>query len=226
MKRGLATLVFVLVTFVAARASAQIHWDASAQVGIEKRVQDNAVPGTSAGFGPVGQLSAHLALLPLVRAGAYFAQDISPMSGTIAARDFTSFGVRAKVLSPFKAGNLAPYLFAGFGYSIVYARSYHTTLNIQNGAPGQAGTPTDVLVNGAGGGFFEVPLGLGASYKLWGPIALAAELGVRIGFGHSGSNYTGDGPNITVPNRPDESAEPSGLDRYAFGLTVGLLLDL
>lgn len=225
MKRGLGALVLAIAMLVSARASAQIHWDASAQVGVEKRVLDGG-SGSGPGFGPAAQVSAHVALLPLVRVGAWLAQDISPMPSPIAARDITTFGLRGKLMSPLPTGNLHPYLFAGFGYAIMYARSYHTTLSLQTGIPGQTGTPTDALVNGAGGSFFDVPVGIGASYKLWRAIALVAELGVHIGFGHSGSNYEGDGPNVTVPNRPDESATPSGLDRYGFGLTVGLLLDL
>src|SRR3954449_10750703 len=82
-------------------AHAQLHWDASAQVGIMKRVLVNRPSGgEDAGFGPQGLLAAHVALFPLIRLGGYFGHDISPMGGELSARDLTWGGLRAKIVSP------------------------------------------------------------------------------------------------------------------------------
>jgi hypothetical protein len=81
-------------------------------------------------------------------------------------------------------------------------------------------------VQGAGGSFFEVPFGIGASYKLRKPWELCAELGGRAGFGHRGSLYTEPGPQVSSPGRADSNALPAGEDRFAVGLTVGVLVDL
>lgn len=207
------------------RAFAQVHWDAAAEVGGTKRFLASRPPGSGdAGFGPQGQLAAHIALLPVVRAGLYVGHDISPLAGDAAARDITWFGGRLKGTPPFALGDMRFFVFAGFGYSIVYARSYSTALAIPNGLGGT--TKTNVLVGGAGGGFFEVPFGIGATYKLRKPWALTAELGARVGFGHSGSAYEVPGPQVSIPGKPDDNVLPSGVDRFALGLTVGLLLDL
>ncbi len=178
-------------SLLASTSRAQLHWDASAQVGVAQRVLTNRPPGgPQARFGPAGQLAAHVALFPLVRFGAYVGQEISPMRGDGATRDLTWAGVRTKILSPWPRGALRAWLFAGFGYSGLYARSTSTT-------------------QGAGGGFFEVPFGLGASRVLRKPFALAAELGMRAGFGERGSVFA-----------------PSGTDRFAIAFTVGVLVDL
>ena len=81
-------------------------------------------------------------------------------------------------------------------------------------------------VQGAGGGFFDVPFGIGASYKLYKPWELCAELGARVGFAHNGSVYELPGPQVRAPGLPGQNALPAGLDRFALGLTLGVLIDL
>jgi hypothetical protein len=207
-------------------ARAQLHADASAQIGVEKRFVADAPPGAGdPGFGPAGQITVHVALLPLVRAGAWIAHDVSPMPDPVAARDVTSGGARLKLMSPWPRGDVRAWLFAGFGYAGVYARSYATTVQVPTGLSGQS-TPTPGVVQGAGGSFFDVPLGLGASYKLRAPWLLVAELGCHLGFGHTGSVYERPGPQLRTPGRPDDNAVPSGLDRVGLALTVGVMLDL
>jgi hypothetical protein len=193
------------LVLIASRADAQIHWDASAQVGVMKRVLTDRQNGDPvAGFGPAGQLTGHVALLPLVRVGGYIGHDISPfVDGALSARDITWGGLRAKIMSPWPRGDVRLWLFVGFGYAGVYQRS--TSLG-----PG-------TYMRGAGGSFFEVPFGLGASYKLRKPWELCAELGARAGFGHTGSVY-GHG----VPKVEDWP----GTDSFAIGLTAGVLVDL
>ena len=213
MRCVVATLACVVVLLALPRAAhAQIHWDASAQVGVMKRVlTSRPAGGENAGFGPVAQLTGHLALLPLVRVGGYFGHDISPVGGERSARDLTWGGLRAKLMSPWPRGALRAWLFFGFGYAGVYARSTST--------PG-------AVVHGAGGSYFEVPFGFGASYKLRKPWELCAELGMRAGFGHRGSTYEAPGPTRSSAGQADEHVPPAGTDRFAIGLTVGVLLDL
>ncbi len=202
----------LLVLTASGDAHAQLHWDASAQVGVMKRVLANRPNGGgNAGFGPVGQLAGHVALLPLLRFGGYLGHDISPMSGEASARDLTWGGVRAKVMSPWPRGSWRAWLFVGLGYAGTYARST---------------VRADGVVQGAGGGFFEVPFGLGASYKFWKPFELSTELGMHAGFAHSGSVYEDPGPQVQSAGRPDSNALPAGQDRFAIGLTVGILIDL
>jgi hypothetical protein len=218
-------LAFSLAFCWSTRAGAQVHWDASAQAGVTRRVLgDRPTGGKDAGFGPVGQLEGHIALLPLVRFGAYVGHDISPLGGDASARDITWGGARVKVMSPWPRGSFRLWLFFGFGYDGVYQRSTTTVRNV----PGPIGMPTlraETVVHGAGGGFFEIPYGIGVSYKLRKPWELCAELGGRSGFGFSGSAYEA-GPRVTSPGIPDEHALPAGNDRFGIGLTVGLLVDL
>jgi hypothetical protein len=226
--RCVALLTTLAIATAWARpATAQLHWDASAQVGATKRFLVARPPGgDDAGIGPSAQVAAHVALVPLVRIGGWLAHDISPVGGDVAARAITSGGVRAKAMSPWPRGALRTWLFAGIGYAGVYARSYPTTV-LAPAPPGE-GPPTrvDGEVLSAGGSFFEVPLGVGASYKLRKPWELVAELGLRLGFGHTGSVYTDPGRQVVVPGQRSANILPSGTDRLALGLTVGVLVDL
>lgn len=204
-------------------AAAQLHWDASAQVGVMKRfVGDKPNGGSDVGFGPVGQLTGHIALLPLVHAGAYFAHDISPLPKD-GARNITSMGLRAKVALPLR-GSMRAWGFLGFGYALAHQQSYATTFFVPGPLAGREAK--EGTVEEAGGSFFDVPFGLGASYKLFGPLHLCGELGARFGFGHSGSIY-GDphGPQLTVAGEVPQNTEAVGVDRFALGLTVGVMLD-
>lgn len=217
-------LVATLLFTTAARA--QLHWDASAQAGVEKRFLGARPPGgKDAGFGPALQLAGHLAFLPLVRLGAYVGHDISPLGGDSSARDLTWAGARVKVMSPWPRGSMRLWLFFGFGYDGVYQRSTSAPRNF----PGPTSMPVvrdDAVVHGAGGGFFEVPYGIGASYKLRKPWELSAELGARSGFGFIGSAYEAPGPRVSSAGRPDSNALPAGNDRFGISLTVGVLVDL
>jgi hypothetical protein len=220
------TLVVLGLALPYREAAAQLHWDASAQVGGMKRfLADRPSGGQDAGFGPMGQLAAHVALLPLVHVGGYFGHDISPLPiGDGTARDLTFGGVRAKGMLPFVRGAVRAWVFAGFGYAGVYQRSYGSTFEKPNplgGTEARSGR-----VEGAGGGFFEVPFGIGASYKLYKPWEICAELGGRVGFGQTGSVYGPPGPQLTLPNEAGQNALPAGLDRLAVGLTVGVLVVL
>ncbi len=222
----MATSVAALIAVTASReASAQLHWDAAAQVGLMKRVLANRpAGGDDAGFGPTAQITGHVALLPLVHLGGYFGHDISPI-GDI-TRNITSGGLRVKGLIPVVPKPFRLWFFAGFGHAGVYQQSVNAVFS----KPDPLGTGTLQLrpgrIEGAGGSFFEVPFGFGVSYMFRKPWELSAELGGRLGFGHAGSVYDPPGPQVTIPLDSARNALPAGLDRFALGLTVGITMDL
>jgi len=225
MRKLALVLVLVCAGILVPRiASAQIHWDASAQLGVMKRFLGDKPPqGEDTGFGPTGQLTAHLALLPLIHAGAYLGHDISPSPGDT-ARNITWTGLRAKANLPIGTTKIRAWAFAGFGIALVYQQSVQRTLNVP--LPGTTQSQArEVTIQGAGGRFFEIPFGVGASYKLRKPWELCAELGARFGLAHGGSVYE-QGAQITAPGIINQNAQPFGVDRFALGLTVGIMLDL
>lgn len=205
-------------------AHAQLHADASVQAGGTKRFLGSKPGGDDAGFGPAAQIAAHIALFPLVHVGAYASHEISPLGGSDASRNITAGGLRAKIRLPLPAKKLRTWAFAGFGYAAVYAPSYARDVFVPDGLGGAS--RQRARVEGAGGGMFEVPIGIGASYKLFGPWALSAELGARVGLGHSGSVFDAPGPQLTLPDGVGQNLAPAGVDRFGLGLTVGVLLDL
>ncbi|MBX3230435.1 MAG: hypothetical protein KIT84_03125 [Labilithrix sp.] len=184
--RLLVLLGVLLVPLLAAgRASAQVHWDASLEAGATKRFLTRRPAGVKDTLlGPSAQLASHVALLPLVHVGAYLGGDVSPQAGA-RTRFFGDGGLHLKGIIPFFPRGTRGWIFTGFGYA----------------GMGQGRR---------GGGFFEVPFGFGASYKLRKPWELFAELGGKVGFAHWGSAYAGG----------------NTIDRLALGLSVGVMLDL
>lgn len=221
LRRCLAVLAFALAVALPRPASAQLHWDASVQAGAMKRFVVERAPGTDdVGIGPTAQIAAHVALLPLVHAGVYVGHDISPLPDPASARNITFMGIRAKVAVPM-SGDLRAYGFAGFGLALVTQQAFE----LKN-FPYRSGKK-DAQVESAGGNFFEVPFGLGVSYKLRKPWELCAELGARVGFAHAGSVYDElRGAQVKAPGEVDQNVTSAGIDRFAVGLTVGVMLDL
>jgi hypothetical protein len=219
----LAVTLIVLGTLLfPAGAYAQLHWDTAVQAGAMKRFlssRDSGVP--DAGLGPVFQLEGHIAIFPLLRAGAYVTHDISPVDG-ISARQISSVGLHLRLGSPWPRDPWRTWAFAGLGYAGTYAPSYHTSLRLSSDPTQPA---TDASVQGAGGGFFEVPLGVGVAYRLRKPWELMAELGTRLGFGFSGSVYT-SGAVAFPSGNASQQIVPSGNDSFAILLTVGIGLEL
>jgi hypothetical protein len=217
--------VLCALLFVTSTASAQVHGDASAQVGVMKRFASDRVVQNDVGFGPTAQLTAHLALIPLVYVGGYAGADTN-VTGTdsFPQRNIFWGGARAKGMIPFVRGAARLWLFAGFGYAGVYQYARLPRL----GGAFTDDPATLPRVQGANGGFFEVPFGVGASYKLRKPWHLTAELGARAVFGHSGAAY--DGAPIVYQRSPSPQAPQRfpapGIDRFALGLSVGVLIDL
>jgi hypothetical protein len=202
----------------AADARAQLHWDASAQAGVSRRVLARA-PGAAASFGPAGQLAAHVALLPFVHVGAYVGLEHSPVGES--SRNIGFAGTRAKGMIPGLSGPVRAWIFAGFGYALAYGTSRGATVLVPNEMGGTE--PRSGRIEGASGGFFEVPFGFGASYTFFKPWAIAVELGARVGLAHSGALY--DGPPLTLDAGLPQRTAPDGLDRFGLGLLVGILYD-
>jgi len=238
--RSLLVGLFVLAMglFATRTASAQLHWDLGAQVGVSKRFlgaspNDGTPLDTNAGFGPTAQVLGHVALMPLVRVGGYLGYEISPLTGDPAARDMFGGGLRVKVMSPWPRGDVRFWLFVGFGYQAVHARGYRMNVVAQAPPPANPNTTFsyDVLVEGSGGHFWELPFGIGVSYKLRKPYQLFAELGAKVGFSGQGTTYEA-GPRASATNLPAgtpplfDHLYPSGDDRFSLGLSLGVMIDL
>lgn len=218
-----AAVAFALAFFVAEPpAQAQLHWDASAQIGVEKRFMTSAFE--QPGFGPAAILSGHVALIPLVRLGAYAKHDISPASEA-PARRITTLGVRAKVQAPWSTAKVHAWGFLGAGYALVYAPSTSRTVSTTPlGPTDPASGPLTLSVPGASGHFFEVPLGVGIGVRLRKPWELLFELGGRFGFGFGGDVY--EGRPARSPATGAQTLAPVGNDSFSIGLSAGIGLDL
>ena len=203
----------------AAPAAAQVHIDVGGEAGIMRRALSSQAAGASdAGFGPMFEIHAHAALLPLVRVGAYLSHDISPISG-FPARQLTSGGLHLRIASPWPTRKWHGWLFAGLGYATVYERSYSSSFANPN-----TGVTGPVFVDGAAGSFWEVPLGVAIAYKLAKPLELTASLGMRLGFDFSGDAYTGaSGHTAGLP--PLQVGFP-GNDTFAAYASVGVNFEL
>jgi hypothetical protein len=228
-RRGhLVATALVSLLACSREAHAQIHWDAGVQAGVSKRFLADRAQGTpDAGFGPTATLTGHVALLPLVRIGAYFGHEISPLGGDVSARQITFGGLHLKGMLPWVRSSTSAraWIFAGFGYAGVYAPSFETNFYVPS-TDGTGGlTREHGRVEGGGGGFFDVPFGVGASYKFFKPWELFAELGGRAEFGNSGTIYEPPGAGVRIPGDATQRAAPPGLDRFAVGLTLGVLVD-
>jgi hypothetical protein len=209
----LATCTAVSLAATTRPAFAQLHWDASGELGVEKRfLRARPAGGADAGFGPAMRLTAHIALLPLVRVGAYGGFSYSPVR-TRGDRSFFSGGLEFRLVPPIRLPAWHVFLSLGFGYAAVHVAAFDV------GASGQAGQGAGKLP-GANGGCFDMPIGIGVSHRLRKPIEIGGTLGTRLSVSCTGSAYSGEGrrtdAGITVPN--------AGTD--LFGLYGALLLNV
>lgn len=154
-----------------------LRWDAAAAVGVTDRIMTGRPAGSPAPWpGPMAEIQAHVALLPMIRLGAYVEGDLSPASG-IPARQAIEGGVRVRVTPPLLRDPWRVWAFVGVGY----AREY---------APGHGlERPPGGLVAGAAGGILDLPVGLGLGVRLRGPWFAFAELGGRVGLAFTGTAY-------------------------------------
>ena len=111
-------------------------------------------------------VEGHVAIFPLLRVGAWVtAEGSQPVGSAVApVRAIAGGGLRIKIVPPWPRGVWRMWLATGFGY---------------DGLASDAG----------GGGFFEVPAIVGASYRIRKPFVFLMELSARPGFGFWGSYY-------------------------------------
>lgn len=208
---------------VSTEVSAQVHADASAQVGVSKHFLTSAYSQPT--FGPTATVAAHVALIPLLRLGAYAMADLVPVDSE-PVRRYYGAGLRAKLQAPWLFGRVHMWGFAGIGYVGVYGPSESRTLSVQRvgDLQGEPTGPTQFSVGGSGGHYLEVPFGVGLGVRLRKPWELVFELGGRVGFGFAGSLY--DGRDAVSPTASPEVVAPVGNDTISTFLTVGIGLDL
>jgi hypothetical protein len=188
---------------------AQVHWDVGAEVGVMQRVttdRDGGVPLPQAG--PMGELHAHVALVPMLRVGPYLAYDISPGAPD---RQTLEAGLRAKLTPPLLARPWRAWTFLEFGYARSYLPSHALEPTPSNGAGGEIG--------GVEGDFLDAALGIGVGVKVRGPWVLFAELAARTGFLFWGAMYD------RAPCGCLRDPYP-GHDSFAASLSVGVSLGL
>lgn len=219
-------LIFApLVVLASARAAYAQNRDFAFEVGAQKRfLTDRQGKGDDAGVGPTAMASAHLGGR-LLRGGLYLGAEYSPMNGDEPGRLLISGGLHLKAISPIPLGPLHFYCLTGLGYVfddqlLGQAPSGYVPFNYDHSLP---------ELESAGGHYFEVPLGVGAWWVRQEEWSFIAELTLRFGFGHDGSAYK-RGSELTdyssIGGRSYEGIYPPyGDDRWAIGLSIGVLYD-
>lgn len=167
-----AGLGIVLVVAFPRAAAAQLHADVEAEAGVAHRFATNGTGdrvGETRRFGPIAQVSGDLAILPLVRAGVWFAWDANDQGG--ANRDWVSTvagGVRARGIVPVMLGPFRPSVTTGVGWAVGYGHR-----------------------DGRTGGSLEIPVAFNFAYKLRKPYELLFGLGTRISVYTTGDRFDG-----------------------------------
>lgn len=176
-----ALVAFTCAIFFAPKSSADgglgVHWDAEAQAGATIRWFGHHTSGQQPGLGPSGQVSGHVALLPLVHLGAYFGADLSPYEGG-GLRNFEYGGAHVRIMLPLLPKTMRLWLATGVGLGRHYEKSFHAA-KLNGKFYG-----SDAYAYG------EIPLGIGASYKFWPGWSVYSELGGRFHFGNSSGDET------------------------------------
>ncbi len=230
LRFALFPLVFASFLLIAPRpARAQSpgpHWDASFDVGGATRFRKGG--DDTQGYGGLVGLKAHVALMPLLRVGAYVDHELSSTDEPT-MRQYTSVGLRLKFTPPVGSEELRAWIFAGFGYAGVYSKGYTQTVVATDPVTGVQTSATGTAF-GAGGGFAEIPVGVGGAWRFRRPWVLNAELAARLGFSFVGSLYSGDGrpglgPDATGTGLGPAGFGPVGNDTFALILTVGIGFD-
>ena len=150
----------VAVLLVAAPGAAQVRYDVGALGSFQQRILSDG----SAAEGGALTVEGHVALFPLLRIGGWLTGEGSKPLGASPVRELFGGGLQLRVLSPWPRGKWRVWLATGFGY---------------DGLASDAG----------GGGFFEVPAIVGASYRFRRPWVFLMELAARPSFGFWGSYY-------------------------------------
>jgi hypothetical protein len=148
-----------------------VRWDAEIAEGADVRVLTSRPAGEAAsGAGPSLDLSAHVALVPLVRIGVYAHHDASTEGQSL-----SSAGLDVRVLFPWLSGGLRGYVHAGVGEALAVAPAHA----LVGGA----------FVSAASGSLTEVPFAVGLTYRVDPGLWLSLEAGARLGFAFGGAAY-------------------------------------
>jgi hypothetical protein len=212
----------LIVALSPTAAGAQVKWDLGAQGGVMKRVLNDRAGNADAEPGPYGEIHGHVALLPMIRVGAYGSFDRSPQ-GTIPARLVFGGGLRAKLTPPWPRDPWRAWVFLGAGVAFATAEGYESTATL--GPPGGATSSYRVIVESSSGRFMEIPFGLGMSLTVARPLAVTLEVGNRFGLAHGGDLY-GDGRAADAVGFQPIRIRPVGNDFYAISGSLGLTLEL
>ena len=149
--------------------------------------------------GPSGEVHAHVALYPMLRAGPYAAFDLAPVDQLRARRVYAA-GVRAKVTPPILPRPWRAWAFAGVGVAYAY-------------------TPGSMSLKADGTVLPELPVGVGAGVRLRRGWELFAEVAARFNlaaFGKIGARESAPLDAVTVF---------PGDDLLAVSFSVGVNLD-
>jgi hypothetical protein len=146
---------------------------------------------------------AHIAIVPMLRAGPYLSYDAS--LGAV-ARHTAEAGLRAKLTPPVMAAPWHAWALVGLGA----ARSYLPSHWISGPPPGEVG--------GSEGGMLDASVGLGVGARVRGPWSLFAELQSRIGVAFWGAMY--DDKACACAHDPYP-----GRDSFAVSRSLGVSLD-
>jgi hypothetical protein len=156
-------------------SSGVVRWDVAAEAGAWQRFVRGGEPGAPRpGVGPGAALLVHVALVPMVRVGAYVAYDLSPIEGR-SPREYLEGGLRLKVTPPIFGPPWRAWIYTGVGAAWSYQPSYTVAPAPMAPTP----TPASDVLPGAAGGLLELPFGVGLGYRLRKEWTVFAELGGR-----------------------------------------------
>lgn len=195
-------------------AHAQLHRELSASAGLTRRFLASRGAGASdGGVGPRAEAAAHLAVLPIVRVGAYGAAELAPQGA--ADRSLFTVGGRLKLTppAPLELGSRA-WLFVGAGAVFAHAPS---SMIPAAGA--------SLALSPASGRYLEIPFGVGGSYRVARRGSIQAEIGARWGLAFTGPLYAASGRAATDASGAPALGPSTGVDRWAVGFTIGFVAD-
>ena len=196
--RAGATAVFLATLAWSGPARSQLRWDLGAEAGVTDRVPLAGAPSRSPG--PSGEVHAHVALYPMLRAGPYAAFDLSPVDSLRATRVYAG-GVRAKITPPIFPAPWRAWVFAGVGVAYAY-------------------TPGSMALKADGTLQPELPIGVGAGVRLRRSWEVYGEIAARMNLAAFGKIGASESPPA------DPVAVFPGDDLLAVSFSVGVNLDL
>ena len=187
--------------------------------GVARRFFDTGLPegGT---LGPTAGATVDVAMLPLIRLGAYADYEYA-YTGEPATPHVFSFGMRVKVEPPVNFRGVHLYGFAGFGAAQLIAPGYDQVL------PGTSaeGIPNPTIhYYSTSGTVLEVPLGFGAAWRFSRPWELVLELQGRLGLASLG-DYFSDGGRPGNGGGFGNPGKVIGSDTFGVFATIGIGFD-